>query len=77
MQQLEKGKCHIHIQKSPKGSCGEVQTCQPYLGVWENHGAPPLQAYFWAHEEQDADKQSAWIYQGRIMLDPVIKWLDL
>lgn len=33
---------------------------------------------FWAHEEQEGDeKQSMWIYQGCIMLEPVTKWLDL
>lgn len=42
LQQLEKGKCHIHIQKSPKGSCWEVQTSQPHLGAWENHEGSPL-----------------------------------
>ena len=78
LQQLEKGKCHIHIHESPIGSCGEVQTSQPHLGAWENHAASPLGAYFWAHEEQEGDeKQSAWFYQGCIVLDPVIKWLDL
>lgn len=74
LQQLQKVKCYIHIQKSPKGSCWEVQTSQLYL---DENGPSPLGAHFWAHEEPEFDDKVGVGCWGCITHNTMIKWQNL
>ena len=54
------------LQEGSEGGAGELQACQPDLGVRKGHGADHLE--YTAHVGQPGDwAQPAWVYEREVL----------